>query len=122
MAIKDFSNLKRNWDNIQFEELRKVVDPGFNVIHDELSDCYYNEKPFRTYGILTKERFDKLHGLIFLKRDIVFHQENLKQLEVDRIPEKEYNEIWDDAGNVIGKKSDQILIKIAALEAEGLIL
>lgn len=29
-------------------------------------------------GILSKEQFDKLHGLIFFHRDIEFHEENQK--------------------------------------------
>ncbi|MEW6606074.1 MAG: hypothetical protein AB1414_01300 [bacterium] len=106
MAKKDFSNLKRNWDKIQFEKLRKRIDKKFNDIHDELSDCYYNKKPFKNYGILTKEKFDKLHSLIFLERDIKFHEENIKQPERDRIPEEQYNEISikDEKGKIIKKE------------------
>ena len=60
-----FKKTERNFDNIQFAELRKKVDEKFNDVHDELSECYYDKKPFRTYGILNKDTFDKLHGLIF---------------------------------------------------------
>ena len=74
-------NEVRNFDRIQFSDLRKIVDPPFNDVHDELSDCYYNEKPFRTYGILDKETFDKLHGLIFYLRDIALNEANEKQAE-----------------------------------------
>ena len=110
---------QRNWDNIQFAKLRKIVDLKFNDIHDELSDCYYNQKPFRTYGILTKEQFDKLHGLIFLKRDVEFHEANLKQLLKDQIPEGKYNDILDRDGKLIGKKYDESLKGIAELKLEG---
>lgn len=116
---KDFSKLNANFEGVQWGELRKLTDPEFNDLHKELSDCYYGKTPFRTYGILNKEQFDKLHGLIFWKLEIAFHQANLAQPAEDRIPEKEYNEIFDKDGVVIGKKTDQTLIKIAALEAEG---
>lgn len=70
---------KRNFDGIQFEELRKVVDGKFNDVHDELSDCYYNRKPFREYGVLDKETFDGLHGLIWHLYDVALDDENTKQ-------------------------------------------
>jgi len=107
----------RNFDNIQFETLRKTVDGKFNTVHDELSDCYYNGKPFRTFGILTKEKFDKLHGLIFVLRDIAFHQENFKSPPPKRIPEDEYNYV--DIEKTI-KKSDRALQIRDALAAEGI--
>jgi len=110
----------RNFGNIQFAELRKLVDGKFNQVHDELSECYYNEKPFRTFGILTKEKFDKLHGLIFALRNIVFHRENLKQLSAERIPESEYNEIRDASNTLVGKKTDLALNRINELKAEGI--
>lgn len=116
---KDFSNSKANFKGIWAAELRKVTDPEFNAIHLELSDCYYNKKPFRSYGILTKEQFDKLHGLIFLKLELVFHQANLNQPSEDRMPEEKYNEIRNKEGEVVGKWSDQALEKIAELKAEG---
>ena len=118
--MKDFSNINRNFDKIQFEELRKIVDTKFNVVHDELSDCFYNKKSFRDYGVLSKELFDKLHGLIFLKRDVEFHEENLKQPENKKISEEEYNEIKDSQGNLITKKNEESQQKINELKAEGI--
>ena len=115
-----FVPAQRNFDNIQFEELRKKIDGKFNTVHDELSDCFYNNKPFRTYGILSKELFDKLHGLIFLMRDMAFHEENLKQPTQKIIPESEYNDVWDEKGNVIGKKNTEAIQRIAQLKAEGI--
>lgn len=115
-----FKPVQRNWKNIQFEELRRKVDPKFNQVHDELSDCYYNKKPFRNYGILDKETFDKLHGLIFLKRDVEFHQENLKQPEKDRIPEERYNDITDETRKVVGKRHTEAVKQIAKLKTEGI--
>lgn len=111
---------QRNFDNVQFEKLRKKIDTKFNDIHDELSDCYYGKKPFQSYGILTKEQFDKLHGLIFLKRDVEFHKENLKQSAKDKIPEEKYNDINDSDGNIIGKKDEQAEEEIIKLKNEGL--
>jgi hypothetical protein len=75
MKIKKFEE-KRNFDNVQFAEIRKVIDDKYNKIHDELSDCFYNHKPFREYGLLNKEQFDIIHGLIFLKRDNELNKEN----------------------------------------------
>lgn len=115
-----FKPIKRNWDKIQFSNLRKKVDKKFNDVHDELSACYYDKKPFRSYGILSKEIFDKLHGLIFTMKEVEFHEENLKQLEKDRIPEEKYNEIKDKDNVVIDKSSVKALKDIAKLKAEGI--
>lgn len=125
---KDFFVI-RNFDAVQFEDLRRRIDPKFNQAHDELSDCYYNywkegkSKPFHGYDVQatlgeSKELFDKLHGLIFLYRDVLFHQENFRQPEVDRIPEEKYNNILDDQGQVIGKKSDKAAEKIQKLQSQ----
>lgn len=111
----------RNFDKIQFAVLRTVIDSKLNTVHDELSDCFYNRKPFRTFGILTKERFDKLHGLIFKIYDVIFHTENLKQRPTKNIiPEDQYNNIYDDVGTLIGKKSDIAQVVIDQLKTEGI--
>jgi hypothetical protein len=117
--MKDFSNMKRNFERVQFAELRKKIDGKYNAVHDELSDCYYNGKPFRTYGVLDKETFDKLHGLIFQMRDVKFHEENLKQLEKDKIPEEQYNEYKDEEGNTV-KQNEKAAEKVAKLKTEGI--
>ena len=109
----------RNRDGIQFADLRKNVDARFDAVHDELSDCYYNRKPFRSMGILTKEQFDKLHGLIFHIRDVVFHRENLKLPVEEQVPEEKYNIIYNENGTIVGRKTLQALTKIAALRKEG---
>jgi hypothetical protein len=83
----------RNFDGIHFEKIRKKIDGKFNDAHDELSDCYYQKKPYRDKGILTKEQFDILHGLIFFYYDIEFHKENMKQTKKDQYPESVYHEI-----------------------------
>ena len=109
---------QRNFNGVQFEELRKEIDPKYNTVHDELSDCYYDKKPFRNYGVLTKEQFDKLHSLIFQKREVEFHDENLKRPE--KYDEAKYNDIKDKDGNVIGKKVDKAQEKIQELKNEGI--
>jgi len=110
----------RNFDGIQHENLRKKIDQKYNDLHDELSACYYSKKPFRNYGILDKTTFDKLHGIVFLKRDIEFHTENLKQSKSDRIPLEEYEHVFDSKGNITGKKSEVAKKRIEELKKEGL--
>lgn len=88
----------RNFDGIQFETLRKQIDPKFNDVHDELSAAFYNGKPFRTFGVLDKATFDKLHGLIFALRDVAFHQANIAQPVGNQINQDEYNNIRDRRG------------------------
>lgn len=75
----------RNFSGIQYEKLRLVVDQKFNVVHDELSDCYYNGKPFRTFGVLDKVTFDKLHGLIFALREVALEAENNAATVEDKV-------------------------------------
>lgn len=112
---------QRNIDEkIQFSILREKIDPAFNQVHDELSEAYYEKKPFRNYGVLTKEKFDKLHALIFYLRDVKFHSENLKLPENQRIPEEEYDYIFDNEGKEIGRKSKTAEKQIQQLNEEGL--
>ena len=113
---------ERNMSGIQFESIRQAIDDKFNKVHDELSDCYYNKKPFRRYGILTKEQFDKLHALIFLYRDVAFHAENMRRPAKERIDEAEYNYVLDGQGRMAGKLSSRSAQKIAELRAQGFVL
>ena len=122
IKVKDILNIKRNFEGIQFAELRKVIDPKYNEVHDELTDCYRNKKPFKNYSVLDKETFDKLHGLIFHIRDVEFHEENLKRPEETKYPESKYNEIRDKNGNIIAKKNELSLQKISQRAVEGLTL
>lgn len=110
----------RNFKGIQFEELRKEIDPKYNTVHDELSDCYYGKKPFRNYGVLSKEQFDKLHSLIFQKRDVEFHEKNKEKTTETQYDEKKYNDIIDRKGNIIGKKADKAKEIIQELKNEGI--
>jgi hypothetical protein len=110
----------RNTTGIQFEALRGLVDKKFNDVHDELTKCYYDGTPFRTLGVLNKEQFDRLHGLIFHLRDVAFHVRNLLQLPAKRVPASEYNEIRNDAGVLTGTVSEKAAARIAELKASGI--
>jgi hypothetical protein len=85
---------QRNFENIQYELYRKVVDAKFNQLADELSDCYYNfwkhgqSKPFnagnRTYDVQpnlveSKMLFDKIHGLIWTLHEQAMEDEHEKR-------------------------------------------
>lgn len=109
---------ERNFDGIRYGALRRLIDPKYNAVHDELSSCYYGKKPFRDYGVLTKETFDALHGLIFLKRDVEFHERNIR--EGHGFPESEYDQVLDQDGKVVGSRSAEAARAIAELEAKGL--
>jgi len=125
---------KRNLDGIQFEELRKRIDPRFNALHDQLSDCYYNfwekglSKPFSVGGRMwdvkptvaeSKVLFDKLHALIFHRRDIVFHEENMKQPANKRYSEEKYRYTRNDLGEIIKDKTQASLDYVEQKRLEG---
>lgn len=74
---------QRNYDNIEHESVRRVADVEYNDLHDELSECYYEGKPFRDYGVLTKEQFDALHGLCFHHHAVAMWEEHAKQNAAD---------------------------------------
>lgn len=125
----------RNYDNIQFAHLRRAVDPSYGEFHDQLSAAYYDGGAFRhiwlkqwgypmeiDFGALkvsnpveAKALFDEIHSLQEWERQKKFHEENMKQPENERIPEEKYNIIYDESGNVAGKKSDEVLTRINTL-------
>lgn len=111
----------RNFDKIQFEELRKKIDWKYNQAHDALSQAYYEGKPFiwqgKDWGILDKNTFEKLQSLLWTKYEIMFYTKNLKQTKP--YSESEFNEIRDRDGILIGRKSDMALDRILQLKAEG---
>lgn len=115
---------QRNFSNIQFAELRDKIDHDFNACHDELSDCFYNKKPFlwkgKDYGVLDKETFDELHGLIFHLREVKFHEENLKLPKEKQIPTDKYDSIKDSSGKIIEEKHKVSNDKIISLKNEGI--
>jgi hypothetical protein len=103
---------ERNFDRIQFEGLRKIVDIRFNAVHDELSRCYKDEKEFihngRNFGVLTKEQFDRLHGLIFHLRDVAFHAANLAQPLAQRIDDAKYRFIDNGDGTTTDRLQEAL--------------
>lgn len=115
--MNKFKKPERNFNGIKHEKIRKLIDHKFNQIHDELTDCYYKKKPFRQYGVLDKQKFDKLHGLIFLLRDIKFHNYNKSLPAKEQFPEDEYNTINELDGE---KNIEKAIYKIEELRQEGL--
>ncbi len=121
----------RNFDRVQFADLRKKVDPMINELHDSLTRAYYDywrhgqSCPWQSFDVQatpkeSKVLFDTLHGLIFEHHTRVFHEENQALPAKDRIPEEKYNEIRDETGALVGTRSDEAATKIAALKAEGI--
>jgi hypothetical protein len=92
---------ERNYEGVQFGELRKRIEEPYTDLHDELCEAYYDHKPFREYGVLNKELYDELHGLIFQLLAVKFHEENLKQPAEKRHSEDEYRYARDAKGNVL---------------------
>ena len=96
------SSISRNYDNIQFADIRATIEQPFNNLHDELTNCYYKywknglSKPFKGYDVqatleASKALFEELHGLIFHELSVAFHEYN-KQLPKDKqIPEAAYD-------------------------------
>ncbi|RLG73164.1 MAG: hypothetical protein DRO23_09415 [Thermoprotei archaeon] len=118
---KIFGQKERNTDSIKFEKIRKNIDKKYEDLHDELSDAYYNywregaSKEWQGHDVQptleeSKVLFDKLHGLIFLVRDIEFDEENSK-LEDDDSGKKKidsmYEERLDSVKNNIKKLKDE---------------
>jgi len=122
MKKKNWIAPKRNYENIQFGKLRKKVDPAFNECHDVLSKAYYGKIEFvwkgKNWGVLSKELFDKLHGLIFHLRTLEFHKRNLLQAAKDRIPATEYNDTYDLKGKLMDRETDRATIFIKKLKDE----
>ena len=96
--------------NIQFAELKNNIELKYMKLHSELSECYYNRKPFRDIGILDKETFDKLHGLLFLELEIDVDN------EYNKLPDKETCTIYTKLPEVILETSSMI----NKIKAEGL--
>ena len=112
---------ERNYDSIQFEELRKQIDYTYSKAHDALSAAYYEEYEFvwngKNYGILDKETFDKLQTMLWARYEVLFHQENVKR---GIYSESDYNDILDKNGNIVGKKTDKALKRIQELQNQGI--
>ena len=124
----------RNYEKIQFAELRQTVESRYNELADELSDCYYNcwkhglAKPFYGYNVQatledSKLLFDKLHGLIFHKLEVALCVEAEKPSNQDKPYQEKFRkhiEIRDTLGNIIDTKKDRSLRHIDQLRQEGI--
>jgi hypothetical protein len=92
---------------IQFEIVRKDFDPIYTKLHDELTDCYRNGKPYKQFGVLSKEKYEALHARLWHRYNVGFHNANMNLPEADRIPESKYRYEYDDAGNIVADKVEQ---------------
>jgi hypothetical protein len=129
----------RNYDGIQFSELRKKVEGKYNAFHDALSAHYYNERNTKIedrtkfiyddldYGILDKEKFDKLHGAIFELCHLALCAENDKAVSdiaskgtsiVEPVDTERLDPYVDDGKMV--RRSDESTLNINLLKGDGL--
>ena len=91
---------ERNRDGIQFAELRALIDPKVEGLHDGLEEAYYGDrdpvtgaldrttgwlagvsKPWHGFDkqatpALSKSLFERLHGALFDVHYLFFHDEN----------------------------------------------
>ena len=119
-----YTPAERNFEKVQYEAVRKNIDHKYNKLHDELSACYYEGRPFSNggvdYGVLDKDTFDKLHGLIFEMLQVEFHQENMKPETLNKIPEDQYRYAKDATGKIVADSVAAAQAKISASEKSGL--
>ncbi len=96
------TRLTRNYTAIQFEALRRVIDPAFHDFKDELEEAVYGNrrddgstdkstgwladvsKPFRGMDKQATEKdsralFDEIHGHLYTLYTLVLHDENVAQ-------------------------------------------
>ena len=123
----------RNFAGIQFESIRKTLDASYNQMHDNLSQSYYDywqkglSKPWKGFDVqptleASKVLFDKLHGLIFHRHLVAFHNANMALPKPKQYSEEEYRLVKDDKGNVIGDKVAEAQAAINLLATEGIII
>ena len=121
----------RNRERIFAADLRKIVDPPFEDMHDGLCIAYYDfwrngkSKSWQGYDVqptkeASKSLFDKLHGLIHKERHLKFHEENMKLPKKEQIPTNKYNDIIDKDGKVIDTLSERITSDIALLKNQNI--
>ncbi len=99
--IPEYEAAELNLKGVQHETIRQKIDARYRIAHDVLSEAYYEKKEFtwkgHNHGILSKEEFEELNELLWAEYDVLFHEENMKLPEKDRIAEIEYNYIRDRA-------------------------
>lgn len=121
----------RNYTGIQFESIRKTLDGTFNQEHDDLSVAYYDywskglSKPWQGFDAqatpeASKVLFDKLHGLIFHRYLVAFHNANMALPKPKQYSEDEYRWLKDEKGVIIGDKVADAQTTINLLTAEGI--
>ncbi len=133
---------ERNYNGIQFEELRRQIDPIFEVLHDELEEAYYGDrgadgrfdratgwlagvsKPWhgfdkRATPEKSKALFDALHGALFSAHLLHFHAENLKRAKPYASREyDEYDDEQPDGTTVVRRRVVEEREKLKALRRE----
>jgi len=121
----------RNFDRVQFEEIRRSLDKRFNDAHDGLTAAYYDHwrngrsRPWQGYDVQptndeSKALFDKLHGLIFLLRDVAFHDANMSLPEAERYSEDAYRYDRDEQGQITRDRLQESQDSIERLRVEGI--
>lgn len=142
---RPFIRTSPNRDRIRHKVVRDSLDLRFEDAHNELSEAYYGKddgsggliegwrhgtsapwQGFDVQATLTESKtlFDALHGLIWTHYDVDFHTANLALPVDQRIPEREYNIIFekDDEGrtvNVGRRKHTEAQTRIDAQAALG---
>ncbi len=130
-AFYVFRTTQRNYQRVQFGDIRKDFDKPYNRLADELSDAYYNywkkgkSKPWQGYDVQptperSKELFDKLHGLIWHWYNVNFHKLNMSRPPEERIPEEKYNYVYGSNGKLLYKKSEHSMKVIEDLKKQGI--
>ena len=117
----------RNYDGIQFAGLRTAESEKIHTeAHDALSEAFYGKKEFiwcgKNYGVLDKETFDKLHGLIFHHLHIKLCEDNRKMATKDKIDEVKLNPDLpaEKQTEKIKTHEDEVKEKIKTLKSEGI--
>ena len=121
----------RNFAGIQFESIRKTLDVRFNQEHDDLSSAYYDywskglSRPWKGFDKqatpeASKALFDKLHGLIFQRHLVAFHNANMKLPKLKQYSEDGYRWAKDEKGNIIGDKVTEAQTAITLLATKGI--
>src|SRR3990167_2706054 len=111
---------------IQFDSLRKDIDPPFLAAANELSDAYYKfwkrgeSSPWQGFDVratleLSKALFDKLHGALWNAHALAIHDANVAR----GFPyDTEKTDPLDDRTSV--RRSVQIKARLAYLRSEGI--
>lgn len=120
-----YTAAERNYEGVEWEEIRLRVDPPYNALHDSLSAAYYERRPFawegKDYGVLSKEQFDKLHGLCEHLRYLAWCEaaQQLPAAVAATFAGKQ-DAIRDRDGAVVGSRQQESAAFVETLRREGL--